>query len=106
MLFWGLIALLIVLRMRASRGAARSELNQAAAPIAVQRWNPFAILGIALSFYVLLVPLVFGIVALVQISRSGDRGRVLAIIAIAVQSVGLLGLVWYVASGDLAPAGS
>lgn len=54
------------------------------APAPTDRLNTLAIAGFVLAFVANIVGLVVSVVALVQISRSGERGRGLAITGIVV----------------------
>jgi hypothetical protein len=67
------------------------------------QWNTYAIGAFALAPLVPVIPLAFGIIALAQISGSEDRGRALAIIAIVIQSIGVLGFIGYVALAVVRP---
>ena len=60
-------------------------------------WNNNAIGAFAGAPFVIVIPTILGIVALVQISRSGDRGRGLAIAALVIQGIVLLGFVGFLA---------
>lgn len=56
----------------------------AAAPTPTDRLNTLSIAGFVLAFVANIVGLVVSIIALVQIRRSGERGRGLAIAGIVV----------------------
>lgn len=57
------------------------------APYPQQRWNIMSIIGFVLSFVFAPVGLVLSIVALVQINKSGEQGKPLAIAGIVVGAV-------------------
>jgi len=65
----------------------------------VAKTNTFAIVGLVASFFIALVGLIFSIVALGQIKRTGEGGRGLAIAGIIISSLaivlGAIGLVFY-----------
>ncbi len=56
----------------------------AAAPPAQPGYNTLAIVGFILAFFVNLVGVILGFVALSQIKRTGEQGRGLAIAAIII----------------------
>lgn len=67
--------------------------QHAAAPTPTDRLSTLSIVGFVLAFVVNIVGLVVSIVALVQIGRTGERGRGLAIAGIVV------GGFWFVLFG-------
>jgi len=71
-----------------------STLNQhTAAPTPTDRLNTLSIVGFVLAFVANIVGLVVSVIALVQIGRTGERGRGLAIAGIVV------GGFWFVVFG-------
>jgi hypothetical protein len=57
------------------------------APVAPVRYNALAIVGFVLSFFLTMVGGILGIVALVQIRRTRERGHELGIAAVVVGTV-------------------
>ena len=53
-------------------------------PVAVRRTNTLAIVSLVAAFVASVVGVVLGVIALLQIRRSGESGRFLAIAAIIV----------------------
>lgn len=65
--------------------------SAAPAPLpASERWNVLAIVGFVGSFFVSLLGIVLGFIALSQIRRTGDRGRGLAIAGIVIGFVAVV----------------
>ena len=50
-------------------------------------YNIFAILSLVFAFLISLLGLVFGIIALIQINKSGEKGRGLAIAGIIISAL-------------------
>ena len=55
-----------------------------------QKYNIFSILAIIFAFIIYPVGLIFAIIALVQISKNGEKGRGLAISAIVIPLIILI----------------
>lgn len=70
---------------------ARPAPDPTASNAATRRWNTLAIVGFVLSFSLGLAGIVLGIIAVVRIRATGERGRGLAVAAIAVGAVVMLG---------------
>lgn len=58
--------------------------QRTAAPTPTDRLNTLAIVGFVLAFVANIVGLVVSVIALVQIARTGERGRGLAIAGVVV----------------------
>jgi hypothetical protein len=74
----GLLTLIVVLIIANRRSRLRTG-------DATPRWNNNAVGAFALSFFWVVIPAIFAIVALVQIARTGQHGRGLAIAALGLQ---------------------
>ncbi|QHC59724.1 DUF4190 domain-containing protein [Rathayibacter sp. VKM Ac-2760] len=57
---------------------------------ASDRYNILAIIGFIASFFVSIVGIVLGFIALSQIKRTGERGRGLAIAAVVIGFVAII----------------
>ncbi|GIT81491.1 hypothetical protein LLS1_31600 [Leifsonia sp. LS1] len=55
-----------------------------------ERWNVLAIVGFVGSFFVSLLGIILGFIALSQIRRTGERGRGLAIAGIVIGFVAVV----------------
>lgn len=64
--------------------------TQTNSPTTTQKFNVLSIVGFILSFFVSIVGAILGVIALVQISRTGQRGRGLAWAAV------ILGVVFFI----------
>ena len=91
MLLAGMVVLVVIFLVanRRSKTAQMSRSNRGA----VSKWNGYAIAAFVGSFFVPLIPMLLAVLALVQISKSRQRGRVLAIAALVVQVLLLIGFV-------------
>lgn len=63
-------------------------------PVQQNKFNIFAILSIVFVF-VPFLPIIFGIVALIQISKSKERGKTLAILGIILPIIGFFGFLMF-----------
>lgn len=100
-LWLGLVALIVVLILanRRAKLVSNSENDGGNLP----RWNSYAVGAFALSFFWVVIPTILAIVAIVQISKTRQRGMGLAIAALAIQTMELLGLVAYIALHSMGP---
>ena len=55
-----------------------------------QKTNVFAIVSLATSFFVSILGIIFGILSLSQIAKTGEKGRALAIAGIVIGVVGMI----------------
>lgn len=66
-------------------------------------YNLFAILSIIFTFVIYPVGLIFGIIALNQIKKTGEKGKGLAMVSIisglVLVTIVIIGIVWAVVSG-------
>jgi fatty acid desaturase len=68
-----------------------------------RRYNIFAILAIIFTFIMLPLGVIFAIIALVQIKKSGDKGRGLAIAALIISVIlFILGIITTIAVWSIA----
>ena len=64
--------------------------TQTSSPVATQKFNVLAIVGFVLSLFLSIIGAILGVIALVQIKRTGQRGRGLALAAI------IIGVVFFI----------
>lgn len=64
-----------------------------------ERWNVFAVIGFALAFVSQLISLVFCIIALSKIQKTGERGRGLAIAGVIIDIVLIITVILLLAFG-------
>lgn len=71
------------------------------------RYNVMAIVGFILSFFISIAGLIVSIIAFVQIKRTGERGRGLALAGIILGAVFLVfGIIWTIFIFSLAASGN
>jgi uncharacterized membrane protein len=64
--------------------------QQQPAPAAQQRYNVLSIVGFVLAFFISIAGLVVSIIALVQIKRTGERGRGLALAGVIISAIAII----------------
>ncbi|MBS3095023.1 DUF4190 domain-containing protein [Candidatus Pacearchaeota archaeon] len=71
-----------------------------------EKYNLFSILAIIFTFVFYPLGLIFGIIALSQIKKTGEKGRGLAIVpivfGIVIIALVMIGIIWVVIQGIMA----
>lgn len=94
----GLVVLIVTLIVanRKSKGTA-AERSEGRLP---RPWNTYAVGAFVAAFFLVLVPTVLAIVALIQIGRTGERGGGFAIAALGLQALQFVSLAVYLLAAN------
>ncbi|WP_431221318.1 DUF4190 domain-containing protein [Leifsonia xyli] len=71
------------------------------------RWNTMAIVAFIVTFFINIVGIILGFIALSQIKRTGEKGRGLALAAVIIGFISIvIGIIWVILIVSLAASGN